>query len=468
MSNCKKYPLQKSYFEKLVLIYFVFLSSYFRVEKRLNSFYSLLVKESLDREDVEQMERENMKDCHEILQMFRNSKGVTKYLVTRAVVQLSVGILLCALLIWIYLYHLMGPEIKCEALGMHHSCIVPLSSFYYAVLMGSLLASHGFLACCIYKLIWIAFVERMSPFAKLMRRKRSYIDKCIKNENSSKDVRPVFTKILPCSGGTAEPFFDVYHSKESPDFGLLVTMLATRNGISEGLRILTLFDKEYQKLWKPGAIAIYHGSVPNNFSYSKESECKGSEVATKNDVEHQEKNAVTIVWTDAPIAPFIDSYCTNCKQKQYKKQYSIYLNIYNLQHLFKNYFKAYFFLALGPLRMEYTVEIVPNKIAEDPLRSHMYHSDKSKLFFQFDEGDFDKNYNTANPSKDHNEINEYSETFFSPILNECDLKSLKKDDKSGKEEKIDLKIVISTEINGRTIAQTSEKIPPPPRPNNYE
>ena len=74
------------------------------------------------------MERENMKDCHEILQMFRNSKGVTKYLVTRAVVQLSVGILLCALLIWIYLYHLMGPEIKCTALGMHHSCIVPLSS----------------------------------------------------------------------------------------------------------------------------------------------------------------------------------------------------------------------------------------------------------------------------------------------------------------------------------------------------
>ena len=122
--------------------------------------------------------------------------------------------------------------------------------------------------------------------------------------------------------------------------------------------------------------------------------------------------------------------------------------------------------------MEYTVEIVPNKVAEAPLKSHLYHSDKSKLFFQFDEGDFDKNYNKGNPSKDHNEINEYSETFFSPILNECDIKSLKKDDKGGKgggkEEKIDLKIVISTEINGRTIAQTSEKIPPPPRPSNFE
>jgi hypothetical protein len=39
------------------------------VEKRMSSFYKLLVKESLDREDVEAMEKENVKDCHEILQV---------------------------------------------------------------------------------------------------------------------------------------------------------------------------------------------------------------------------------------------------------------------------------------------------------------------------------------------------------------------------------------------------------------
>jgi hypothetical protein len=119
--------------------------------------------------------------------------------------------------------------------------------------------------------------------------------------------------------------------------------------------------------------------------------------------------------------------------------------------------------------MEYTVEIVPNQVAEAPLKSHLYHRDKSKLFFQFDEGNYDK-MQAADNSKD-NEINEYTETFFSPILNETDI-GMKKEDKGGKgggkEEKIDLKIVISTEINGRTIAQTSEKIPPPPRPNNFE
>ena len=90
-------------------------------------------------------------------------------------------------------------------------------------------------------------------------------------------------------------------------------MLATRNGIAEGLRILTLFDNEYQKLWKPGAIAIYHGSVPDNIGHKKVSKSNDLELLRKNEVEEEKNNAVTIVWTDAPIAPFIDSYCTNCK-----------------------------------------------------------------------------------------------------------------------------------------------------------
>ena len=134
--------------------------------------------------------------------------------------------------------------------------------------------------------------------------------------------------------------------------------------------------------------------------------------------------------------------------------------------------------------MEYTIEIVPNQVTEAPLKSHLYHSDKSKLFFQFDEmkvhydGDAYDYCNNKNDVKTKNiatlqhdvEINEYTQTFFSPYFKEM-MKTRggedtsKKDDKGskGKEEKIDLKIVISTEINGRTIAQTSEKIPPPPR-----
>ena len=44
---------------------------YFRVQKKMDTFYKLLVKDSLDREDVEAMEKENIKKSHEIQQMFR-------------------------------------------------------------------------------------------------------------------------------------------------------------------------------------------------------------------------------------------------------------------------------------------------------------------------------------------------------------------------------------------------------------
>ena len=272
--------------------------SYFRVEKRLDSFYSLLIKESLDREDVEAMEKENLKDCHEILQMFRNSKGVSKYMVTRALIQLMVGSLLCVLLLWIFTYSLVGPEINCEVLNLHYVCIVPLASFYYGVLATALFSSHGFVACCIYKLIWFSIPNIMSPFAKLMRNKRDHIEEGIQNEKTNRQVLPVFTKCLPCAD-TAEPFFDVYQNPKSPDFGLLITMLATKNGVAEGLRILALFDNEYQKLWKPLTLTIYHGTSENS----------------KDNCFPQEMNAVTVKWTDAPIAPFIDSYDHKCKLK---------------------------------------------------------------------------------------------------------------------------------------------------------
>ena len=41
------------------------------MEKKIEAFYHLLAKESMDREDVEAMEKENLKDCHELVQMFR-------------------------------------------------------------------------------------------------------------------------------------------------------------------------------------------------------------------------------------------------------------------------------------------------------------------------------------------------------------------------------------------------------------
>ena len=42
-----------------------------------------------------------------------------------------------------------------------------------------------------------------------------------------------------------------HHSTGSRDLGLLITLLACRHGIAEGLRFISIFDKDYQNLWKP-------------------------------------------------------------------------------------------------------------------------------------------------------------------------------------------------------------------------
>ena len=43
----------------------------------------------------------------------------------------------------------------------------------------------------------------------------------------------------------------MYFDPKSKDLPLLITLLGTRHGVAETLRLLSLFDKDYQKLWKP-------------------------------------------------------------------------------------------------------------------------------------------------------------------------------------------------------------------------
>jgi len=43
----------------------------------------------------------------------------------------------------------------------------------------------------------------------------------------------------------------MYFDSKSKDLPLLITLLGTKHGVAETLRLLSLFDKDYQKLWKP-------------------------------------------------------------------------------------------------------------------------------------------------------------------------------------------------------------------------
>ena len=84
---------------------------YFRVQKRMDAFYKLLVKDSLDREDVEALEKEKAKGSYEVWQMFRDSNGIFHSYVAKSVIQLTVGTGIGAMLIWILVWGVTGEEV---------------------------------------------------------------------------------------------------------------------------------------------------------------------------------------------------------------------------------------------------------------------------------------------------------------------------------------------------------------------
>ena len=67
----------------------------------MDQFYKLMVKDSLDREDVEDMEKEKMRSSYEIVQLFRDSNGIYYSFISESVIQLILGVIVDLLLIWV-------------------------------------------------------------------------------------------------------------------------------------------------------------------------------------------------------------------------------------------------------------------------------------------------------------------------------------------------------------------------------
>ena len=67
----------------------------------MDQFYKLMVKDSLDREDVENMEKEKMRSSYEIVQLFRDSNGIYHSFISESVIQLIFGAVVDLLLIWV-------------------------------------------------------------------------------------------------------------------------------------------------------------------------------------------------------------------------------------------------------------------------------------------------------------------------------------------------------------------------------
>jgi len=84
----------------------------------------------------------------------------------------------------------------------------------------------------------------------------------------------------------------LYFDKSSRDFGLLMDLLAESSGIVQSLRILAMFDKQFQKLWNTTDVQIH--------------------MERKDDLEHlfdeenpeSEETSIVVTWNDCDMAEY--------------------------------------------------------------------------------------------------------------------------------------------------------------------
>ena len=92
----------------------------------MDQFYKLLVKESLEREDVSKLKGENIKDCHEIEQTFKTSNGCYLSYLYRTALEIIGSVLLAGLFsLYNNTYGIGIPFFDCEVYGFIFECIVP-------------------------------------------------------------------------------------------------------------------------------------------------------------------------------------------------------------------------------------------------------------------------------------------------------------------------------------------------------
>lgn len=84
-------------------------------------------------------------------------------------------------------------------------------------------------------------------------------------------------------------FLAVYFDRRHKDLKLLLNLLAETSGLPESFRILTLFDKKFQSLWKPQNLRFeeYETVLPNRTVTSR---------------------SIIVRWNDAPISHFLANY----------------------------------------------------------------------------------------------------------------------------------------------------------------
>jgi len=365
----------------LVLVDRIFIKT-FAAGNKIKQFYELLVEDSLQREDVENMSRENMKNLHEIMQSFRFSNVCFWSYLSRTILEifLSIGLFL---IYWCWGMPNLQRDIDCDVHGLKHTCVLPNHQFYFYILTVSSALLCIYILCNLYNLCWIIWPQ-MGMMFRVIRKYREEVD----TPNFSMDPKKPFI--------STDNFLNVYFDRRHKDLKLLLNLLAETSGLPESFRILTLFDKKFQSLWKPQNLRFeeYETIIPNQKTKS---------------------HSIIVRWNDAPIG-----------------------------HFLANYDKK--------LSFEYTIDISPGPATELGLKSVLYKKDEDVLNGKPVPG-------KDTESESFNLIEKGTPSFTRKHSHSIENFRYEVSFENITQQEEEYTVTISTELNGRTVTQTVEKFP---------
>ena len=133
-----------------------FFSRFYNSDEHLEKLFNSLVKTSLAREDVANMEKENFKNSHEVRQSFRNTRKAHDSYLYRTSVELVLAIVI--LVIFSGFSGITGmndPLFDCDVHGILFRCVIPNTRFYKAVYVIAFFQIVAYLTLTIYNLFWL-------------------------------------------------------------------------------------------------------------------------------------------------------------------------------------------------------------------------------------------------------------------------------------------------------------------------
>ncbi len=251
------------------------------------------MEDSLRREDVDTMSRENMRNLHELMQSFRFSNVCFWSYLSRTCLEIVLSISLF-LIYFCWGMPNLEREIECDVHGLLHSCVLPNHQFYFYILAVSSALLCVYILCNTYNLVWIV-CPQLGTMYRIIRRYQDHISDSAYDQLRKKSVLVAGGAQGQGSGQTqhhaisTDNFLAVYFDRRHKDLKLLLNLLAETSGLPESFRILTLFDKKFQSLWKPQNLRF-------------------EEYTTVLPSQKIKSHSIIVRWNDAPIGHFLANY----------------------------------------------------------------------------------------------------------------------------------------------------------------